>query len=130
MVAANDDRRLQLAACDHGVESKPKPMPIAQPHPADARRQPLKLDALARHVEPAMQMRIRRDELLHFLIRSVNILRVTRQRDPAKGANTATEERPDVGRDKAGEGKCIFDALIERYLPDVIAVVKRRHTTT
>ena len=32
-------------------------MPLAESEPADARRQALKRDALARHVEPAMYVR-------------------------------------------------------------------------
>ena len=41
-------------------------MPLAQPQPADARRQALERDALARHVEPAVQVRVVREELLHL----------------------------------------------------------------
>ena len=39
-------------------------MPVAEAHPADARGQALELDALARHVEPAMQVRIVGQQLL------------------------------------------------------------------
>src|SRR5262245_35549899 len=58
MIATNDDRRLELTRRDHFIERKAEPMPLSQTDPADARGQPLETDALARHVEPAMQMRI------------------------------------------------------------------------
>ena len=53
MIAANHDRRREFARAHHRVEGQPQAMAIAQPHPADARRQALHADALAGHVEPA-----------------------------------------------------------------------------
>ncbi len=44
-----------LAARHHLVEGEAEPMPLAQADPADARGQTLEADALARHVEPAVQ---------------------------------------------------------------------------
>jgi hypothetical protein len=41
-------------------------MPLPETDPADARRQALEADALARHVEPAMQVRIVGNQLLHL----------------------------------------------------------------
>ena len=58
MVAADDDRRLQLAVRDHLVEGEAEPVAVAEADPADARRQALEGDALARHVEPVVQMRV------------------------------------------------------------------------
>src|ERR1700751_4004775 len=55
MIAADDDRRLELTASHHLVERESEAVPVTEPHPADTRRQALELDALARHVEPMMQ---------------------------------------------------------------------------
>jgi hypothetical protein len=41
---------------DHFVEGKAGAMAVAQTDPADPRRQALEGDALARHVEPVVQM--------------------------------------------------------------------------
>src|SRR5690242_6373801 len=66
VVAADDDRGLELTARHHLVEGEPETMPVPEPYPADARREALELDALARHVEPMVQVRIMRDELAHL----------------------------------------------------------------
>ena len=56
MVASDDDRCLELATGHHFVEGQPQTMTLSETHPADARRQTLKMNALLRHVEPAMQV--------------------------------------------------------------------------
>ena len=61
MIAADDDRRFQLAAAHHFVERKAEFVPLAVAEPADARRKPLERDALARHLDPAAQMIILRE---------------------------------------------------------------------
>ena len=66
MVAADDDRGLQLARCDHVVEGEAEPVALAKPDPADSRGKPLEGDPLARHVEPAVEVRVVGDQLLHL----------------------------------------------------------------
>ncbi len=58
VIAADDDRRLELATRHHLVERQPESVPVTQAHPADARRQALELDALARQGQPVMQVRV------------------------------------------------------------------------
>src|SRR6185503_4875146 len=48
MIAADDDRRLELAGRNHLVERETEPMALPESDPADARRQTLEADALAR----------------------------------------------------------------------------------
>jgi hypothetical protein len=50
----------------HLVEGEAEPVAVAEADPADPRRQALEGDALARHVEPAVQVRIVGDQLLHL----------------------------------------------------------------
>src|SRR5438045_716640 len=107
MIAPDYDRRLDLAARDHLVERKPEPMAVAEPDPADARRQALKLDARLRHVEPLMQVRVVRHQLLDARIGAKDIFRVTRQRGPAERADTAAEQRANIGRHEARELECV-----------------------
>ncbi len=77
--------RLQLAPRHHLVEGEAEPVPVAQPHPADARRQALEVDALARHVEPVVQMRVVGQQLLHLRVGAVDVLRVARKRAQRNG---------------------------------------------
>src|SRR5689334_10626568 len=111
MIAADHDRRRHLAVAHHLVEREAELRALSESHPADARRQPLKTDALARHVEPAMQMRIIRDELLHLRVGLVDVLRITRERRPAEWTDATAEERPDIRRHEAREIERVLDAL-------------------
>src|SRR5262245_14411653 len=100
MIAADDDRP-DLAFRHHLVEREAEAMPLAQANPANARRQTLERDALLRHVEPAMQMRVVRDELLHLRVGLGDVLRITAQRSPAERPHAAAEERAYVSRHEA-----------------------------
>ena len=91
VITPDHDRRRQLAGGDHLIERQPEPVPVAQSHPADARRQALEFDALRRHVEPVVQVPIVGQQLFHLGVGALDIARVTRQRRPAKRANAAAE---------------------------------------
>jgi hypothetical protein len=58
-------------------------MAVLQADPADPRRQALERDALARHVEPVVQVRVVGDSSFTF-VGLVDVLRIARQRDPAE----------------------------------------------
>jgi hypothetical protein len=75
-----------------------------------------------------MQMRIVRDQLLDLRIRFVDVLRISRQRGPAKWAYAAAEERSDVFGHEAGKIESAADAGVEGNLPDIVAVVEDRQT--
>ena len=127
MIAADDDRRLEFARRDHGVEGEPEPVPVAQAHPADARRQALELDPRPRHVEPIVEMGIAGHQLLDLGVGPVNVLRIARQGRPAERPDPAAEHGPDIGRDEAREIEGVLDAFLERHLADVVAVVDSRN---
>ncbi len=76
MIAADDDRRGQLAPGDHFVERQSQAMTVAEADPTDARRQPLEVNPLARHVEPVMQMAVSGQQLAHLGIGAVDVLRI------------------------------------------------------
>ncbi len=61
MVATDHNRRLQRAAPHHFIELQSGAMAVAEADPADACGQSLERDARLRHVEPAMQVRVRRE---------------------------------------------------------------------
>ena len=102
-------------------------MPVAEADPADARRQALERNAIARHVEPVVQMRVARRQLAHLGVGAVDVLGIAGQRDPAERADAAAEQRADIGRHEAGKGEGVLEAFLARHLADVVAVVERRH---
>ena len=87
---------------------------------------PLEGDPLARHVEPAVEVRIVGDQLLHALVGAVDVLGIAAQRGPAERADAAAEQRADVGWDEAGEVEGVGDALVLGFLADVVAVIEGR----
>ena len=111
----------------HLVEHEAGAVPVAEADPADAGGQALEGDALARHVEPAVQVGVVGEQLLHRGVGGVDVLRVARQRAPAEGADAPAEQRADIGGDEAGEGEGVLQPLVLRDLADVVAVVERRH---
>src|SRR5690242_12687218 len=82
VVASDDDRGAHFTLPHHLVEGEAQPVTLAKADPADARRQSLKGNALARHVEPAMEVRIVGKQLLYPLVRAIDVLRVAAQRGP------------------------------------------------
>src|ERR1700754_1471145 len=66
--------RLHFTVAAHLVKGEAQPVTLAQADPADARRQSLEADPLARHVQPAMQVRIVRDQFLYLRVGLVDVL--------------------------------------------------------
>ena len=94
MVAADDDRRRDFAVPDHLVEGEAEAVALAEADPADARRKPLEGDPLARHVEPAVEVRIVGDQLLHPLVGAVDVLGIA--------ASAPTQRNGPMPRQKSG----------------------------
>src|SRR4030095_1401147 len=128
MVAADHDRRFQLATSHHLVEREAGAMALSQSQPADARRQSLEGDPLARHVEPAMYVRILGKQFFDLAVGPIDVFGVTRQRNPAKRTLPLAEQRPDVRGNESGKRERIGNTFIEGDLPDVVAVIERRDT--
>ena len=116
-----------LAVAHHLVEGEAEAVALAEADPADARGQALEGDPLARHVEPAVEVRVVGDQLLHLGVGLVDVLGIARQRGPAERADAAAEQRPDIGGDEAGEVEGVGDALVEGFLADVVAIVEGRN---
>ena len=94
MVAADDDWRRDFAVPHHFVEREAEAVALAEADPADARRQPLKGDPLARHVEPAVEVRIVGDQLLHSLVGAVDVLGIA--------ADSAAQRNGPMPRQNSG----------------------------
>ena len=122
VVAADDDRR-SAVRLDHRVEGEAGAMALPRPISRSASAG-LEGDPLAGHVEPAVQMGVA--EELFISRRSSGCRRDHRQRDPAEGPLP----RQKSGRMYAGtkpERERVGDALVERDLADVVAVVDDRN---
>src|SRR3546814_13508504 len=75
MIAADHDGALELAAFDHLVERQAGDIALAQSKPADARRQALKRNTFTGYVQPALYMRVFREDLFDLAIGLVEVLR-------------------------------------------------------
>ena len=127
VVAADYDGRAQLTRAHHFVEGQAELGAQTQADPADTRRQALEADALAGHVQPAVQVGVIRDQFLDLGVGLVDVLGVAGQRRPAERADAAAEQWADVSRDETGEVEGIAHALFLGHLADVVAVVEGRH---
>ena len=125
MVAPDHDRCLEFAAAHHGVEGQAGQVALAQADPADACRQALEADALARHIEPAVQVCVIGEKLFHLGVGLADVLRVAAERHPAEWPDAAAEQRTHIGGYKAGVVKGVGHPKIFRHLAQVVAVVDR-----
>src|SRR5262249_9469428 len=124
MVAADDDRRPQLAPRDHLVEAQAGLVPFTVPEPADAGRQPLERHALAGELDPSGERFVVAEQVQNRRVGGRDVGRVARQGGPAERALALTEQRPDIGRYEAGEGEGTLVAAQLRLTPDRVAVVE------
>src|SRR5690348_12431578 len=124
MVAADDDGRLEFAACDEIVEREAEFFAFAITEPADARGQALKVNALLRHLDPARERFVVGEHFEDELVGAMNVRRFAGERGPAERPATFAKERTNVGRDEAGKIVGVLDALLESHGANVVAVVE------
>src|SRR5205809_450097 len=82
----------------------PTPPPwstLAVPEPADARRKALERDPTRSEGQPADQRRVVREELEEHPVDGGDVARIARECGPPERPDTAAEQRPNIGRDKA-----------------------------
>ncbi|GAA3678162.1 hypothetical protein GCM10022203_09960 [Micrococcus yunnanensis] len=124
MVAADHDRRLDLALGHELVEEQAGLVALAVAQPADAGRQALELHELGGAVEPAVQVLVLGEQLLQGLVGHADVLRVAGERGPAERAEALAEQRADVGRDEARELERAGVAGLAGLVADGVAVVE------
>ena len=101
VVASDHDRRRDGARANELVDREACLGAVAVAEPADPRRQPLEGDALGSELQPAQEQRIVGEQAPQLVVDHRDVGRVTREGGPPEGADAATEERPDIGRDEA-----------------------------
>ena len=127
VIAADHDRRLELARAHHLVEREAREVTLAEPDPADARRQPLEFDAPGGHVEPPVEQPVLGKKLTHLRVGPGDVFGVAGERRPAERAPADAEQRPHVGRNETGKVERVLHAGVFRLLADVVAVVHARN---
>ena len=124
MIAADRDGRRELAARHEVVERDAERRALPLPQPADARGQPLEVDALLREGDPPAQVLVVREQLEHEGVRARDVLRIAGERDPPERTFPLAEQRADVLGDEAGNLERVLDAGVERDGAEVVAVVE------
>src|SRR2546430_15329260 len=125
MIAPDHDRRRQLAARDQVVQRHTEPRALALAEPADACRQPLKVNPLTRERDPPLEMLVVRKQLEDELVRPRQIPWIAGERDPAERTFPFAEEGTDVLRDEPGNLEGVFNAGVQRHGAEVVAIVER-----
>ena len=124
VVAADHDRRADLARAHELVEAQPRQVALAVAEPADARRQALVGDARARQLEPALQVQVVGEELADGGVGGRDVVGIARERRPAERARARAEERPHVGLDEAGVREGLREAARAGLGAQAVAVVE------
>src|SRR5207237_943180 len=98
---------------------------LAVTEPADARRQALKLHALARKTKPTMQGRIIGEEFEREVVCAAYVVRIARQCDKTKRPLASAKKRANVFGHEAGNLEGVVATGIKRLLAYVVAVIER-----
>src|SRR2546430_6472423 len=125
MIAADHDRRADLASRDEIVDplAELRALPVAQP--ANPRRQALKRHTLRCEADPARERAVLGKELEDEPIGSSDVGRVTRERDPTEGTASFGEQRADVRGDEARVAEGIRESGRLGFAAQVVPVVER-----
>src|SRR2546427_62151 len=94
-------------------------MAVTEPDPADACRQSLEFDPRLCQVETVVQMGVVRHQFLDLGIGAENVLRIARQRRPAKGTDPAAEQWTDIGGYEAWKIEGVFFFQAEDGIRDL-----------
>src|SRR5262249_22782352 len=124
MIASDHDWRVELPVANHLVQRHSEFGAGAVTEPADARRQPLKLDSLARKLQPPVEYGVVRKKLLRQIVRFADVFWIARQRHPAERPSSLAKERSNVFGHEAGNFERVFDAHLFRLRANVIAVIE------
>ena len=124
VIAADHDRRGDLAGRDHLVEPHPGLVPLPVAEPADPGGQPLERDLLLRGADPPVQMLVLGEQRQHRLVRRVDVGGIAGQRRPPERALALGEQRPDVGGHEPGERERPREPAEPCLVADGVAVVE------
>src|SRR5437764_6564365 len=124
MIASHHDRSFELSLFDQLVHRKPELRTLAVAKPADSRWQSLKLDSLARQINPPAQNAVVRKQLEHQIICHMNVCRLARKRHPTERPPPFAKQRPYILRHKSRKVVRIFDSAVEGKRTNIVSVIK------
>src|ERR1700680_141767 len=97
------NRIFDFAFLDQVVYRESKLRALSVSEPADTRGQTLKLDSLAREINPAAENAIVREQFEHEIVGHMNVRRLARQRDPPERPAAFAKQWTNICRHKSGE---------------------------
>ena len=124
MVASDNNGCLDRAFFHQVIDGQPKLGALAISEPADACRQALKLDALARQFNPASQAAILREKFEHQIVGDSDIRSLARKRNPPKRPASLAKKRTNIFRNESRKVVSILHATLKRERSNVVSVVK------
>src|ERR1051325_2115261 len=98
MIAADRDRRFQIAAADGFIDRLAHLCAFAVAEPTDARRQTLKLHSIARQPQPTIQRLIVGKKFEREIVSLAYVFGFAGERDPTKRTFAFAEEWANVIR--------------------------------
>src|SRR2546428_174538 len=116
MIASDHNRRFNLAPFDQLVHGHAKFSAFAITEPANARGQPLKLNALACEPHPARERLVFRKQLQSETIGARDVRRVPAQGHPPEWAAAFAKKRPNVFRNESRNIERVLDACFFRLV--------------
>src|SRR5881409_960619 len=125
MVAADHDRRRELAPLHQVVQRAAEARPLSLAQPANARRQALERHASLRQPDPPAQVVVLREQLQRQPVGALQIPRLARQYHPAEGPLPFAEQGPDVLGHEPRDRERLLESGIGGLGADVVAVVER-----
>src|SRR5213592_2884294 len=125
VVAADDDRRSEVATLDELVDPLAEQRALAVTEPAHPRGKTLERHAALRQADPARQRLVLGKELEHEAVGAMDVRRVSGKRDPPEGSTALGEERTDVFGNEAWIAEGAREAGLFCLASQVIAVVER-----
>src|SRR3954468_14813952 len=108
MVAPDHNGCLDLAFLDQIIDGQTELRSLAVSEPADPRRQSLKLDALARQIDPAVENAVLWEQLQHQIVGHGNIGGIAGKRRPTERPASLPTKRTNICRNKPGKIVAFF----------------------
>src|SRR5215831_8691008 len=113
MITSDNDWSFEFAILDQIVHCEGELRALTITEPADAGRQSLKANALARKIDPAAKNAILWKHLQNQIVGHSNIRGLSRQCNPAEGTASLAEQRTDICRNESREVVCFLHSILE-----------------
>src|SRR3989304_1634704 len=110
MIPADHDRGFYFTSRYQIIENRTHCCPLAVSQPANACGQTLERDLVLRLLNPVAELLVLREGLKDRAVRTINVLRIARERFTAEWAFAFAEEPPVLFGDETGNRKSVLHA--------------------